>query len=151
MKKNPTSKSGLFYPRVLLALLFCSVGALLAMLSFAAPTPTKPLAGQAVTPVVSPRVRDLPTNNQLTDWSDTHLGDIERSLTGRGTSNPNVTDPVVQTSAPTAAMPSVGVSFEGINLAGGCGNCLPPDPNGAVGPNHYMQMVNTSFAVFNKT
>jgi hypothetical protein len=35
MKKNPTSKSGLFNPRVLLAFGLCSVGVLLAMYSFA--------------------------------------------------------------------------------------------------------------------
>src|ERR1700730_10765245 len=35
MKKNPTSKSGLFNPRVLLAFALCSVGVLLAMYSFA--------------------------------------------------------------------------------------------------------------------
>src|SRR5438876_1187128 len=36
MRKNPASQSGLFNPRVLIALSLCSVGALLAMLSFAA-------------------------------------------------------------------------------------------------------------------
>ena len=35
MKKNPTPQSGLFNPRVLLAFSLCSVGVLLAMLSFA--------------------------------------------------------------------------------------------------------------------
>ena len=48
-------------------------------------------------------------------------------------------------------MPPVGVSFEGMNIDQGCGGCLPPDTNGAVGPNHYVQMVNTELAVFNKT
>ena len=36
MRKNPSSESGLFNPRVLIALSFCSVGVLLAMFSFAA-------------------------------------------------------------------------------------------------------------------
>src|SRR5438128_6713562 len=36
MRKNPSSESGLFNPRVLIALSFCSVGVLLAMYSFAA-------------------------------------------------------------------------------------------------------------------
>ena len=40
MKKNPTSQSGFFYPRVLLAAALCSVGVLLAMLSFAATPPS---------------------------------------------------------------------------------------------------------------
>jgi hypothetical protein len=38
MKKNPSSQSGLFNPRVFVAFTLCSVGALLAMVSFAAPT-----------------------------------------------------------------------------------------------------------------
>jgi hypothetical protein len=152
MKKNPIiSKTGLFNPRVLLAFMLCSAGVSLALLGFAAPTKIQPAAGQAVSPVVSAPVRQLPTNNAFTDWSDTQLADLERPLKGRETSNPNVVDPVVQIAAPTAGMPSVGVSFEGIDIAGGCGGCLPPDPNGAVGPNHYVQMVNTSFAVYNKT
>jgi len=48
-------------------------------------------------------------------------------------------------------MPAVGASFEGMNISTACGNCLPPDPNGAVGPNHYVQMVNSSVAVYDKT
>src|SRR5205823_6210946 len=40
MKKNSTSESGLFNPRVLIALSLCSVGALLAMFSFASTPPS---------------------------------------------------------------------------------------------------------------
>src|SRR5438094_614764 len=39
MKKNPSSQSGLFNPRAFMAFTLCSVGALLAMVSFAAPRP----------------------------------------------------------------------------------------------------------------
>src|SRR5436305_13656267 len=39
MKKNPSSQSGLFNPRVFVAFTLCSVGVLLAMVSFAAPRP----------------------------------------------------------------------------------------------------------------
>src|SRR5256885_4244591 len=39
MKKNPSSQSGLFNPRAFVAFTLCSVGALLAMVSFAAPRP----------------------------------------------------------------------------------------------------------------
>src|SRR5256714_1206843 len=47
-------------------------------------------------------------------------------------------------------MPSVASSFEGMNISNACGNCLPPDTNGAVGPNHYVQMVNSNIAVYSK-
>src|SRR2546430_8804438 len=39
MKKNPSSQSGLFNPRAFVAFTLCSVGAMLAMVSFAAPNP----------------------------------------------------------------------------------------------------------------
>jgi Astacin (Peptidase family M12A) len=40
MRKNPTSQSGIFNPRVLLAFALCSVGAFLAVLSFAENAPS---------------------------------------------------------------------------------------------------------------
>src|SRR6266566_1332871 len=39
MKKNPSSQSGLFNPRAFVAFTLCCVGAMLAMVSFAAPRP----------------------------------------------------------------------------------------------------------------
>jgi uncharacterized membrane protein len=56
-------------------------------------------------------------------------------------------DPVVQTSAPSAAAPTPGQSFDGIGVQ----DSAPPDTNGAVGPNAYVQIVNESFQVFSKT
>jgi hypothetical protein len=66
-------------------------------------------------------------------------------------------DPVVQRSAPAAAAPATGTNFDGVGdgFAGPAGvfsvSSAPPDTNGAVGPNHYVDLVNTSLAVFNKT
>ena len=45
-----------------------------------------------------------------------------------------------------AAPPPVQVNFDGIPATG----FLPPDTVGAVGPKHYIQMVDTAFAVFDK-
>src|SRR5438105_12938109 len=47
MQKNPSSESGLFVPRALLAFTLCSVGSFLAMLGFAAAPPSMPLAPTA--------------------------------------------------------------------------------------------------------
>src|SRR5438132_8678694 len=47
MKKNLASESGLFNPRVFLAFILCSAGALLAMLSFAAAPPSGTIASPA--------------------------------------------------------------------------------------------------------
>ena len=54
---------------------------------------------------------------------------------------------------PAKTAPAVGTSFEGIGrgLPGYSVFAAPPDPNGAVGPNHYVEVVNTDYAVFNKS
>jgi hypothetical protein len=110
----------------------------------------RPVFSEAVAATVSPRVRDLPKANAFSTWTERPE---ERPLVNRTRvepQNPMEQDPVLQTNAPTAGMPPVGVSFEGMNIGQACGNCLPPDPNGAVGPNHYVQMVNSSFAIYDK-
>jgi hypothetical protein len=62
-------------------------------------------------------------------------------------------DPLLETSsrgaqaaAPVTA-PTTVASFNGISATG----VLPPDTVGAVGPNHYVQMVNSAFAIWDKT
>ncbi len=58
------------------------------------------------------------------------------------------TDPsIIQTT-----MGNRSASVPGINWNGEIGNFYPPDPTGAVGPNHYLQCVNsTPIKVFDKT
>lgn len=57
-------------------------------------------------------------------------------------------------SGPAPTIPSPLLSFEGVsnqdnfNIFGGRVN--PPDPVGDVGPNHYVEMVNLAFSVFDK-
>ena len=59
-------------------------------------------------------------------------------------------DPVVQKDfGPGAlAMPAPIRNFAGVNNRNGV---YPPDTNGDVGPNHYVQMVNLSFQIWNKS
>ena len=45
-------------------------------------------------------------------------------------------------------MPTPSVSFDGLASAGS--GITPPDIIGAVGPNHYVQMTNVGFAIYNK-
>jgi hypothetical protein len=54
----------------------------------------------------------------------------------------------IQTKAGAAAMPSTNTNFEGINNIDGV---LPPDTNGDVGPNNYVQWVNLHYQVFDRT
>jgi hypothetical protein len=48
--------------------------------------------------------------------------------------------------APELAAPVAGVNFDGISATG----VLPPDTVGDVGPNHYIQMVNSAFTIYDK-
>ncbi len=59
-------------------------------------------------------------------------------------------DPVAQTQDGPVAMPTPSASFKGLDLQN-WGAGWPPDTHGDVGPNHYIQVVNTSIGIFNKT
>jgi len=52
---------------------------------------------------------------------------------------------------PVPAMPPPLLTFDGSNYANSACGCYPPDTNGDVGPNHYVQTVNIGFRVFNKS
>ena len=57
----------------------------------------------------------------------------------------------MQTAGTGVPAPTVDLSFDGVNQAtSGCG-CLPPDTNGDVSDLHYVQWVNGSWAVYDKT
>lgn len=60
----------------------------------------------------------------------------------------NGVDPVVQGAFGPGNIPTPIENFEGINNIAGV---YPPDPNGDVGPNHFVEMVNVSYAVYNKS
>jgi hypothetical protein len=54
---------------------------------------------------------------------------------------------VLQTFDAVVMAPVAGVNFEGIGATG----VLPPDTVGDVGPNHYIQMVNSAFSIYDKS
>ncbi|HEX8026338.1 MAG TPA: hypothetical protein VF484_09040, partial [Candidatus Limnocylindrales bacterium] len=71
-------------------------------------------------------------------------------LPGRSGSHPGrAIDPQLQ-DAPvaTATAANVAVSFDGVTNINGV---LPPDTNGDIGPNDYVQWVNLSFAIYSRT
>jgi hypothetical protein len=60
-------------------------------------------------------------------------------------------DGAVQTAISTSTpAPAASNSFDGLDFAN-WGAGWPPDTNGDVGPNHYIQTVNTSIGIFDKT
>ena len=56
-------------------------------------------------------------------------------------------DAALQTSTPLIAAPPTLFNFEGVHNVDAV---LPPDTNGDIGPNHYVQWVNSTFAVFDR-
>jgi Dockerin type I domain len=161
MKKNPSSKAGFFTPRFFLALVLCSSATGLAMFSFATPAgfqkgsvqrigQFKPAIFYSSANGISPRVVDLPTIKKASGEGWESHAPLRIHPLHAAPQLP-VNDPVQQTTMPALAIPAPLQTFEGMNQAEGCGNCIPPDPNGAVGPNHYVEMVNSSYSVYTKT
>jgi hypothetical protein len=70
---------------------------------------------------------------------------------------PDFVDPVAQLTMSPPLLPAAIQNFDGVGqgFTGPAGTFQleadPPDDNGDVGPNHYVQTVNISFAVFSKT
>jgi hypothetical protein len=79
----------------------------------------------------------------------------DRSLVGRTPSGPYARDGALQSGDTVNAMPSPLFTFEGPsntnNLSIFGFRVNPPDPNGDVGLNHYVAMVNLTFAIYTKT
>ena len=113
-----------------------------------------PFVGAIAFPAVSPEVRGLPiaplveTGDRTGEVNprvggDDSLADVEE----RVGPDPLIPEPVRTESART---PAPALSFDGIPYTG----VVPPDPVGDVGPNHYVQMVNSGlgahFAVYDK-
>ncbi len=171
MKKKSTSQSAFFNVRVLLASVSCLVGVFVALLGSGAfsnvfaqakgaknnHSPTQDAPGtqtpevvRMVGPAVVTNLRDLPYvapteieheplmryPHLKTGAQEPNYPSFQALLKGIFQSIPNMPPPLL--------------TFDGINLStSGCG-CYPPDTNGDVGPNHYVQTVNTGFRVFDK-
>ncbi len=60
-------------------------------------------------------------------------------------------DTVVQDFFGPLVMPTPIITFDGIDRTTSSCNCLPPDTNGDVGPNHYVQWNNLAIQMWTKT
>src|SRR5205807_1424830 len=107
---------------------------------------------------VSPALRDLPTVNQgaLTMRIPHEAEPLRRIPLPSRLKPANEPDMALQQTAPLAPVaqaPALGLGFDGLGNAslGFTPNAAPPDTNGAVGATQYVQWVNESFAVFNKS
>jgi hypothetical protein len=176
MKKKSTSQSaparrsfsegGFFILRVLIAAVFCLGGLTVVLFAQttgskqsnqssgaqAAPGTQRPDVVQMVGPVrTTADVRNLPhipneaeTHRPLTRYPrGTGLRAEAPSASGMQKLLDNIFRPIPRIPPPL-------LTFDGINsVESGCG-CLPPDTQGDVGPNHYVEVVNVAFRVYDK-
>src|SRR6266513_473883 len=174
MKKKSTSQSAFFNLRVLIAAVFCITGIALALLAMGAfssafaqakgarnnqavPGTQTPDVVQMVGPVrLDQDLRKLPYVAPKEEFEERrlmrhpHEGTEQSSApSGYGTASLAYVQSLLKNvwrQAPT--MPGPLLTFEGMNNT--CA-CAPPDTNGDVGPNHYIEPVNESIVIYNKT
>ncbi|MCP4899380.1 MAG: hypothetical protein GY906_20640, partial [bacterium] len=119
---------------------------------------TNPFLINVISLGTSPAVRDLPTvepvdppKEDATEVNPPRHDDLFDENGNRyGTQTDKIKDSLAAAQAGSgrrAPSPSLSVDFEGIDNVNGV---LPPDTEGTVGPDHYVQVVNLSFAVFDK-
>ncbi len=107
----------------------------------------KPEVSPAVHHDVSGALRDLPAGATPYPARDRPLRLLNRGLASRQA------DPVIQGTQGTNVATTSGINIAGVGNGdyGFVPNAAPPDTNGAAGDTQYVQWVNESFAVFNKT
>ncbi len=119
-----------------------------------------PIVGELVTPGLSVAVRDLPAlendptlNKEINPRHNPLQFEPDQGQRGTWDRTSVVTDPLIRPASDNPGeTPALDFSFDGVGNPTGCGSCSPPDINGDVGPNHYVQAVNaTKIAIYNKT
>jgi hypothetical protein len=117
----------------------------------------KPRFSSAVAFDTSPAMRDVARQATAARRAAGNLDRPERgpASAGRGFSGDAAVQATKGHSPATVDIPSPTVNFEGIPAEANVpilgGIPIPPDPVGDVGPNHYVEMVNTAWAVYSKT
>jgi hypothetical protein len=154
--------------RILVAVLLVLTAVALACVSISPPAAAQPnprtqrLAPTFYKPVafdVSPAVRDLPrVARPMTFPPDTILEMRPERRESEGPQARRVkahnADGALQLFKPTPTIPAPLLTFEGLsnqdnfNIFGFRVN--PPDPNGEVGPNNYVEIINLVFGVYDK-
>jgi hypothetical protein len=176
MKKKSTSQSAFFNLRVLIASVFCLIGVFFALTGAglylgsskaqAQPGPgsaapaANPANGPDVVQLVGPvrldrDLRSLPYIPPSPHILKKRLtppfrlsGGPAKSETPAFSQFQSVLEKIFR---PLPAMPPPLLTFDGINFVQARIREGPPDTNGDVGPNHYVQSVNDSFRVFDKS
>jgi len=175
MKKKSTSKSAFFNLRILTASALCLLGIAVALFAQGnrakpgqqnnrsnrtqdAPGTQTPEVTRMVGPVrLDQDLRKLPYVAPKPEFEErvlTRYPHLETGQTnapsGYGTSGLASVQALLKSMWRPATMPPPLLTFEGGAAAQFCG-CAPPDSDGDVGPNHYVEAINSAFAVYSKT
>jgi hypothetical protein len=95
---------------------------------------------------VSPQLRSLPS--VAGSRKSPRVLTVLHKGHGGGSSG---TDSAVQSSATTPLGATLDQSFQGVGVPNYTPNSIPPDPNGSVGANEFVETVNSDMTVFNKS
>ncbi len=119
------------------------------------PSLGQPIVRPAVHHDTSPPLRAMPVLPPRPGPARTHPVRVLPERAARQLSLPQPgRDPVLQVRAPRTSMPAPLLSFAGNSSADNTTllgiTPIPPDTNGDVGPNHYVQMINLVFSVYDK-
>src|SRR2546423_10649416 len=166
--RHITRNRAFTHMRILAAVLLVVTAAALVFLAISPPAVAQPRPGthpqtpkfsKAVAFDVSPAVRSMPRIARPRTYApDTVLemrperGESEGPIAHRAKNRSP--DGALQLFKPTPSIPAPLLTFEGMsnqdnfNVFGFRVN--PPDPNGEVGPNNYVEMINLVFAVYDK-
>ena len=175
MKKKSTSQSAFFNLRILIASVFCLTGIAVALFGTgafaqgkgaknnnstknqASPGTQTPDVVRMVGPVrLDQDLRSLPYVPPKEEFEERILTRYPHGTgqTGApaayGTSGLAYVQALLKNMWRPATMPPPLLTFEGGAAAQFCA-CAPPDSDGDVGPNHYVEAINSAFAVYSKT
>ncbi len=97
----------------------------------------------------TPPLRDMELIDPATvkdTWKDGEVKNESIDMKGSGSNEPTDPESVQNSFGPKGTKGPV-VNIDGVGNVNGV---YPPDTDGDVGPNHYFQMINLSFAIFDK-
>ena len=118
--------------------------------SFAQQDAQKPIVSKATYFDVSPPLRDMVKQADANVDNSWKQGIVKNKLNTIGNGNSEtdapVVDPIRQTTFGDATTDTTIQNFDGVGPNGG----WPPDTDGDVSLTHYMQVVNTRFAIYDK-
>jgi len=99
---------------------------------------------------ISPRLSDMAKDTRTVpdrSWKDfTEINPTNRSSTQQDITDPFVPDPLRQMFFGKSVTDTTIQNFEGVSAQG----YYPPDVDGDVGPDHYFQVTNVKYAIFDK-